>query len=255
MRDMKLWMCLCAGLTLSTTALGAETGTVIESFGCNLKEGKTLADWRAASAALGSAARGLPALDESWGGYLTPLRVTSQYDVAWVGISKNMNVWARETAAWLGSAEGNKVDAQFAQISDCDSALWVSTSLHEGLADDPADNDDVVEFYACRLREGKGAADIEAVNRNWQATVAALSAKVPSYGNFSASVWTPLFATTSGDVFYWLLNDDLAAFARDTTTWMTSAEGQAADALTYSVLDCDAELWSGTRVHRPNAQR
>jgi hypothetical protein len=255
MVDMKSFVCVLAGALLSTAALGAETGTVVESFGCNLKPGKTLVDWRAVNDAFTAAASDIAALDHSMSGYLVPLRVTTPYDVAWVSSEQNLNGWARSIAAWLASAAGQSVDAQFAEVADCDSALWLSTPLHQGLADDPADNDDVIEFYACRLREGKTATDIEAVNRSWQAAVAALKARVPSFGGFSTSAWTPLYATTTGDVFYWVVNDDLETFARDNSTWLTSAEGQAADAMTYSVLDCDAELWAGTRILRPKAQR
>lgn len=117
-------------------------------------------------------------------------------------------------AAYASSKQVQAADARFDEVEKCQSALFASNPLYDGLPDDPEDDDAVIEFYACSLREGKTAADITRVNESWQSAFKVLDGRDPSSTRFRASWWTPRYATTDRDVFYWVRNDDLESFAR-----------------------------------------
>lgn len=67
---MKHHVTVLLSMLLASFVCAAETAPVVESFGCTLKPGKTLADWQAANTFGQSQVAGIAALDTYAAGYL-----------------------------------------------------------------------------------------------------------------------------------------------------------------------------------------
>jgi hypothetical protein len=237
---------------VSTAALAAEVGPVAEAFGCNLRGGKTMADFDAAVAGWQGAAKGIAALDSYGAATLVPIRANSPYDLLWLGVQPNLNAWAK--AVQPGSEAERAALARLDEAVACESGLFLSAPLRDALAVEESDNEAVVETYACTLNDGKTMADLAAAHAAYAKAGDALSAIDPGLGAYNAVQWTPYLANVPYDVAYFVVFDDLDAWARSNTAFRGSPEGAASDAAFGQVIDCEAGLWRGTAVHRAKAQ-
>jgi len=96
---------------------------VIETYGCNLKPGKTMKDADADDAAFLAAAKALKPTTYSsyrW----TPFYGKATYDVVYLGVNDDLASFAALTETWNASKEGKAANAVDAATFSCDSALW-----------------------------------------------------------------------------------------------------------------------------------
>jgi len=246
-----LSVCIVALLAAATQAHAAETGMVVETFTCKLRDGKTMADLDAATAYFNQQADAVGGLKSYFAAQLVPIRANTDSDVIWVGASPNLNVWAGEGAQFQASGADARTQARFDEVVDCESGLHFSSPLHDALPEEADDTEVVIEAFGCTLNPGKTMADVAPAHKAYQAVTAALSAA--GVGNFDTVQWTPYLANAPFDLAYLTVHDDMNAFAATNSMYWTSKEAAAAEAEWAKVLKCKSGLYAGKRVRQPVA--
>jgi hypothetical protein len=250
---MNRFITLIVAACFALSAQAAETDTVTEGFACTLKPGKTMADFDKTTAFWQKQMASIPGSNESFAAVLTPLRADTPVDVFWLGSETNLNAWAKNTAAYYASAEGNAAEAEFDKVASCESGLWFSRPVHEGLAAPAAGDTSVIEAYQCKLKDGKTIANVENAHAKWRQYVESAKSTDPSLAKFSAYVLTPWLAQTEYDLVYLVVNDNLQDFGKLNTAAMTGASGPAVQAAFDDAMSCDAGLFTGKVVWAPAA--
>jgi hypothetical protein len=233
---------------LSCTTVAQETGRISEAFACNFKDGKGSKDlwaavdfWNEQMDAMGAGP-----LDDYFAAILTPYRATTGADFFWLGSSSNLNSFATGGHAYVNSPQGQAADARFEEISRCDSNVFLSETLYDGLgAPDDVDPSAFLETFACTLNEDATMDDVTAAEEGWIAHAKSAGAKV------DVIRWTPLYANTSADVYYLVVSADMPSFGAYRTAWLTSEGGQAADRAFDEITNCESGLMIGTRIRVP----
>lgn len=248
---MKKVMLLAVAACFAWPAYGAETGEIVEIFGCNLKDGKSMADFDATVSGWQKDMEKNEGVKNYFAAVLVPYRAKSEYDVVWIGSNPNLNDWAKAAAIDYTDV-GRAAQARFDSASTCDSGLFFGTTLYEGLPEGkPDDPPAAVEAYLCNINDGKTMADVSAAEKSLLAAVNAIKARTPELVKFSSYRYTPWLANQEFDTIYLTVNHDVTAFAASNTAWQTSTEGPAADAALAKAETCEAGLWFGHIVHMP----
>jgi hypothetical protein len=107
--------------------------SVIESFVCSVRPGKTMKDVDAFDAAYIAASKALKLSTAStyrW----APLYDRSTVQVAYLTVNDDLDAFAQGFDAWADSKEGQAANAAGASALSCDSALWLGHILHQGAA-------------------------------------------------------------------------------------------------------------------------
>lgn len=131
---MKKTMLFGVAACFAWSAYGAETGEIVEIFGCNLKAGKTMADFDATVSGWQKDMEKNEGVKNYFAAVLVPYRAKSDYDVVWLGSNPNLNDWAKGAAIDY-TAVGRAAQARFDTASTCDAGLYFGTTLYEGLAE------------------------------------------------------------------------------------------------------------------------
>jgi len=100
-----------------------DNDAVIETYGCNLRPGKTQKDADADDAAFVAAAKALKPTTYSMYRW-TPFYGKATYDVLYLAVNDDLASFAALTDAWNASKEGKAANAADAATFSCDSALW-----------------------------------------------------------------------------------------------------------------------------------
>ncbi len=247
---MNRFITLIAAACLASAAQAAETDAVVETFGCTFNPGQTMADFDKATTAWQADMDKIPGGNEYFAAVLTPLRANTQgVNVFWLGSSANLNAWAKNTAAYDASAEGRAAQARFDKVAKCNSGLYFSKTVHEGLPP-PADGamgTSVIEGYQCTLKEGRTMTNAAHANDVWAAYLAAN----PGSAKINAYMFTPWLANTPYDLVYLVVNANMADFGATNTTVITGGTGQAVQAAFDEAMTCEAGLFNGKVVRRP----
>jgi hypothetical protein len=248
---MKKAMVFAVAACFAWPVYGAETGEIVEMFGCNLRDGKSMADMDAAVSAWQKDMDKNEGVKNYFAAVLVPYRAKSDYDLVWLGSNPNLNDWAKGASIDY-TAVGQAAQARFDKVATCDAGLYFGSTLYEGLEEaKPGDPPAAVEAYLCETNDGKTRADVSAAEKTALVAVNAIKAKTPELAKFSMYRYTPWLAEAQFDTIYLTVNHDVTAFAASNTAWQTSAEGQAADAAFAKAETCDAGLWFGRIVHAP----
>jgi hypothetical protein len=248
---MKKAVLFAIAVCFAWPAHGAETGEIVELFGCVLKDGKSMADFDAAASAWQKDMEKIDGVKNYFAAVLVPYRAKSDYDLVWLGLNPNLNDWAK-AAAIDYTALGKATQARWDSVATCDSGLYFGSTLYEGLAEGkPGDPPAAVEAYLCDTNDGKTTADVVAAEKAAVAATNAIKARTPELAKYSTYRYRPWLAESAYDTIYLTVNHDVTAFAASNTAWQTSTEGQAADAAIAGAFTCDAGLWFGHIVHEP----
>jgi hypothetical protein len=106
----------------------SDNDAVIETYGCNLKPGKTQKDADADDAANLAATKALKPTSYStyrW----TPFFAKASYDVVYLTVNDNLASFAAATEAFDASKEGRAALQADAATFTCDSGLWLGRTL------------------------------------------------------------------------------------------------------------------------------
>ena len=115
---MKNAMLFALAACFAWPAFGAETGEIVEIFGCNLKDGKSMADFdTTVSAWQKDMDKNEGVKKNDFAAVMVPYRAKSQYDVVWVGSNPNLTDWAKGAAIHY-TAVGRTAQARFDSVSD-----------------------------------------------------------------------------------------------------------------------------------------
>ena len=121
----------------------------MEIFACNLNDGKTMADFNAATEAWSEWADERD-IDSYWAGVLLPYYygpAQGNFDVAWLGAWNSGASMGAGTDAWL--SEGGEIGAQFAAAATCEAhGGFAVTNIYEGNGLDD-DGGIVMAFQDC----------------------------------------------------------------------------------------------------------
>jgi hypothetical protein len=242
-------------VALAWSVRAAETDPVVEGFVCDLKPGKTMADFDKATAFWNTQMDKIAGGDQYFAVVMTPIRANPPGDLIWLGSYGNLNDWAKNEAAYEASAEGRAAEEGFDKVAKCRSGLWFSQPLHVGLPPATVGGaPGVIETYQCTLKKGKTMANVEHANAAWKAYTEAAAKADPTLGKFSAYMLTPWLANVDFDLVYLAVNDNLEDFGKLNTAALTSSAGGAVGAAFDDAMTCDAGLMSGKVVRVPAQQ-
>lgn len=237
----------------SCAVVAAETDAVTEGFACTLKSGKTMTDFDKATEYWSTQMDKIPSGKEGIVTLLTPIRADTPVDVYWLGTDANLNAWAKNEAAYEASAEGRAAEENFDKVVSCESGLWFSRPVHEGLPTAVAGGTSVIEAYDCKLKDGRTLGNVENAHAKWRAYIDAAKATDPSLAKFSAYVLVPWLAKSKYDLVYLVINDNLQDFGKINTAAMTGGAGQAVQAAFDDAMTCEGGLYAGKVVRVPAA--
>jgi hypothetical protein len=236
-------------LALPALPVQAETPTIAELFGCNLREGKTLADLDPVFANFASAVPkvGSRALSAIGSNVWLPYRGNSEFDFVISNFNMTLAQWGEASLAYDASPEGQAADAMLAAVAECPaSGLTIQDELFVSKQALAQDDELFVESYRCKLSEGKTMADVDAALAVWKTGYARAAT-----GATAVYRRVPLMAGEY-DLFYVAAYDDVGAYARTTDAVLAdTASNGAAQAALGAVHRCTGNLWKVRSIIRP----
>lgn len=231
----------------------ADPAQVIQIFGCNVAQGKTMDNVWSTMEALGAVRSDATSEDAGYSIFLwTPFRGATEYDFVFGVTSSSLIAMGQGISSYYGSAEGQASGARFADLGDCVSGIVFSEQLAEGKLGNTADRtpDAVVESFACNVKDKSDRDDVVAANSFWQAQAAKI--KSAAMDTQEAFFWTPYRGAPDGiDHLYVVTYPDLTTWAQGESDYLASKEGQAAEARFNSVGTCRSNLWTGYWIVPP----
>lgn len=234
-------------------AADAPPATVVQVWGCHLQEGKTPANVWALMDALAAPDDGAGPTDPAFGMFLWgPYRGATEYDFVFGVINSDLETMAEGSTAYAGSARG-RADGQIwaNTVSDCDSVIVASEQLTEGAIGMTADRnvDAVVETFSCMINEGSDMDDVDDSLAYWQAQLPKIGSAVMN--EYIGYKWTPIRGGRGEDFIFVGNSKSLQSWAKGTTDYEASAEGQAADERFFEHSTCTSQLWNGYWIVAP----
>ena len=213
----------------------------MEIFACNFNEGKSMADFQAATDAWKAWAdeRGV---DDYWAGVLTPYYYGPEqgnFDVGWLGGWTSGAAMGAGTDMWIN--EGGDSAAAFDDAATCDAhGGFAATNLYEGNGPDE-DNNIVLSFQDCTQ-----TTDVLPIFDAW--------AEYAAEAGFEGGLWmlAPVYGDGSADYHFKLVtsNHDFTEFGTDWDLW--GAHYDKWMELTSGSMECDdARVYVTSVVRRP----
>lgn len=240
----QLALLLILGLALvPLPATAAETAQVGEMFFCTFHEGKGWDDFDTATDLFNETTKHIGSGWEDVRAFVwRPLRSGVDFDFLWASYTDNLSAWGRTMDAYLASEEGMVADALWDTVADCDSALTFVELIYGAFPDtDTAGHVNALESYVCNLNEGKTGADLDAALELWKVYVKKLGLEIDVY------MRTPLMSNIYDHSFF-AVHQDLAAFAANTTSYLTGSGSAAVDEALNAVQECGSSLWTSWQV-------
>jgi hypothetical protein len=220
-----------------------QTPAVAEIFACTYVDGKDWSDVEIAAkvynAGLKKLGNGFEELRSfAW----IPYRGNVAFDFLWSTNSENLNEMAQRSMVYDSSKESQVSGALFGSVADCESGLFFQEVILE--AETPADlsNGYIIESYICSINPGKDMDDIRKAIKTWHA----YSTKIGSPG--PVIMRTLQVGNFPFDVSYFVVHQDLAAYAATTTKYLTSKGFESTQAAFDKVQTCKGTLWRGQQM-------
>jgi hypothetical protein len=248
-------------LSITVLALYAATGAYAQDsqatqvFACKLKEGQTVENVMSLAEAYRAAWPSMNQEDQGAGAFVwTAFREGTPYDYILGFLNSSLPDMAAGLASYYDSGVGAGLDAQFGETGDCDSAIVLSEQVRNGVIGNTGDAeaDALVEAFSCKINPGADMDDVKAATAFWNKQVAALDSK--AVNQYEAYLWTVLRGGNGQADFMWVGNyPDFATWAQGSADYVTSKQGQAAQARFDKVTTCVSGLWSGFWIVPPAA--
>jgi NifU-like protein involved in Fe-S cluster formation len=229
----------------SMAAVAAESVPVREFYACNLQPGKTMDDVMAIRDALEEVIE--EAGDEDLSNRVsflwTPVKTNGEIDFLWFDMHADMNAMARADAAFEAAGGPDVIGQMAAETVDCGSGIVTHETIAQGSVPFAANGEGpaLVQSFVCTLHPGKTLDDARGAVKNWQKVIADLG----GYDNYAAYLQTPVISSSSADLYYFEVHQNLQDLARRFTAYGNSKAGQDADRRFNSVHRCNAALWAG----------
>lgn len=220
-----------------------ETPAVAELFACTYLDGKDWSDVekvaKSYNAVLKRLGNGLEELRSyAW----TPYRGNVPFDFLWSTNSPNLNEMARRSMIYDASEEGQAADALWETVVDCQSGLVFQEVILEAKTQPDLSKGYIIESYTCSIKPGKDMGDIRKAIKTWHAYVTKI-------GNDGPVVMRTLrVGNYPFDLAYFIVHQDLAAYASSSTNYLTSKGAKATQDAFDAVQTCSGTLWRGQQM-------
>jgi hypothetical protein len=218
----------------------------VETFTCNFKDGKTMAD--------------LIAVNKEWNKWMDAqgaddyfaAMVTPQYfgerlfDVGWLGAWQDGNAMGAGTDLWL--TKGGAIGAKYDAILDCASHTnFVSTMIKPPASEDEEGDDTfVLGFTNCSINEGQEFDAVMTAIQAWAEHQSANGFQNSTYMMF------PVYGESNGDYAFKIVegHDDYTALGADYERMGNGGHWMKQEELFSGLLKCDISRVYDARVVR-----
>ena len=220
---------------------------VVEGWTCSYLDGKGPADLDKANAAWNDW------MDKTGQDHYTAAIITPYFygertfDLGWLGVAKDGTSFGKGTDLWVN--EGGDVGALFMDVMKCNShTAWVSMLVDtpDDEDDDTSDNNFVVSFSNCTMKDGYTFDDYMKAAQEWDAYSKEHGIKGVAW------VWFPVAGEANNDYEFKVVaaEDD---FVEMGANWQKYLDGhwQKSSELFDSIVDCDvSRTYNGTMIRR-----
>lgn len=124
--------------------------------------------------------------------------------------------------------------------------VMVALLVVAGMSAHAEETGTVIDTFACTFKEGRGVQDLRAAVDFWTEQVDALDSR--ALDSYFAAILTPYRATTGRDFFWVGASPNLNSLAAGGYDYLTSAQGQAADARFDSIADCESSVYLAEQI-------
>ena len=226
---------------LAPPALADETRAVAEIFTCNYVDGKDWSDVEEAAEFYNAQLKEL-GIEEMRSFAWIPYRGNVPFDFLWSNISPNLNAMAKNNMTYDGTKEGLAADARWATVVDCQNGTAFQETILEAKTPPDLSKGYVIESYGCSIKPGKDMGDIRDAIKTWHAYVTKIGNDGPVLMR-TVEMGNPPF-----DISYFVVHQDLAAYASSSTNYLTSDGIEATQAALDAVQTCRGALWTGQEM-------
>jgi len=105
----------------------------------------------------------------------------------------------------------------------------------------------IVESFSCNYLAGKDQRDLDKAVKFWQQSVDKINS--PTLNSYFATVLQPIRSTTDFDFFWLGANPNLNSWAKSSSDYVNSKEGQAADARFAKMSKCTSNMYFSEPLH------
>ena len=149
---------------------------------------------------------------------------------------------ARTSTIYDASEEGQAADALWATVVDCASGMMFQEVILEAKKQPDLSNGYIIESYTCKIQPGKNMSDIRRAIETWHAYVTKIGNDGP------VIMRTPQIGDYPFDLAYFIVHQDLAAYASSSTNYLTSKGAEATQGALDAVQSCNGMLWRGQQM-------
>jgi hypothetical protein len=205
----------------------------VETYTCKYNEGKSRADLNKVIAEW-NAWMDKQGAKDYFAVVITPFYSGDfEFDVGWLGVWPDGNAMGKGHDLWV--SKGGDVAAKFSAVVNCGShSNFVSLNVKQPPKTDPSDDDAVVTFSNCSIKDGKTFDDLMAAQQAWNTYADA--------NGFTGGAWVmfPLFGETDNDYDFKYVESspDFPTFGADYQR-MSDGAWQKGEELFGPVLKCD----------------
>jgi hypothetical protein len=252
-RRLTTVLCTAVLASFSISVTAAETN-VVEAFGCNFNDGKTMSDldavvkyYTAQRSKIAS-----PALQKMVSRVWTPTLGNVPVDLVWFNSNLTYTEWGEVREALVASSTGDAIQARFDAVMTCPSSgLYSNEALFNNLDTKPFKDDGrvVIESFRCRLHPGKSMADSDAAIAAWKPVFAKAVASTGAASFVARRL--PIISGFDFDLGYLLVWDDAVAYSTANEAFRADPAGAKSDALFAAAHRCESGLFDSRTVVAP----
>ena len=144
--------------------------------------------------------------------------------------------------AYQASEQSEVSSALFASVADCESGIAFQEVILEAKAQPDLSNGYIIESFVCSINPGKDMGDVRKAIKTWHA----YSTKVGSPG--PVIMRTLQVGNFPFDLSYFVVHQDLTAYAANTTKYLTGKGIESTQAALDKVQSCTGTLWRGQQM-------
>jgi hypothetical protein len=119
------------------------------------------------------------------------------------------------------------------------------TTLYQDAEPEPTDDNGIIEIFASTVNEGKTSANVLAAEQAWAVQATALKLPLSSWR------FNPAWANSPADLVYFVVHDDLKAFAVNSTARLTDPNVADVNAGFADTMTGVSWVKASKIVHRP----
>ena len=248
----KILTVLCTASLASFSISATAQTNVVEAFGCNFNDGKTMADLDAVVKFYTAERKKIdsPALQKMVSRVWTPALGNVPVDLVWFNSNLTYTEWGEATDALATS--GAAILERFNAVMTCPSSgLYTNEQLFNSLEKQPFKDDGgvVIESFRCKLNPGKSLSDSDAALAAWKPVFTKAVASTGATSFVGRRV--PIISGFDVDLGYLAVWDDAVAYATANEAFDADPAGAESDALFAEAHRCQSALFNSRTLVPP----